>query len=101
MGYEAREDARSDYNGEVASEAFNDGDFDEDIRRLILEGKFDEEVKKRLKALGFATKIDCDKTSCRGNKNGECVEERICLSSKEAFDSHLDLFCETFKRKRR
>ena len=51
MGYEARMDAAAEYAAEVAHEAFQDGDFDDDIKRMILEGEFDEEVKQRMKML--------------------------------------------------
>jgi len=51
MGYEARMDARSEYNAEVAHEAFQDGDFDDEIADAILDGKFDDAVKERMKML--------------------------------------------------
>lgn len=57
MGYEEEEAARGEYNCEVAREAFDNGDFDDEIRRLILEGKFDEEVKERAKALKFVSLV--------------------------------------------
>ena len=46
MGYEAREDARSDYTSEIQLE-FRDTDFDDHVADAVESGDFDTEVLER------------------------------------------------------
>lgn len=46
MGYEAREDARSEYNAQILAEG-RDTDFDEHVGDAIESGDFDTEVLER------------------------------------------------------
>ncbi len=47
MGYEARIDARNEYNAEIRREALDSGDFDEHVADAIGSGDFDAEVLER------------------------------------------------------
>lgn len=52
-GYEARMEALGDIIRNRAYNLLMDGEFDEEIQKLILEGKFDDTVIKRIEQLDF------------------------------------------------
>jgi len=51
MGYEERREAAGDYVAEHAIEMVRDGNFDDEIRNMIMNGNFDEVVKERMKLI--------------------------------------------------
>jgi len=49
--YEARVDARNEYNAEIQREAISSGDFDEYVADAIESGDFDTEVLERAREI--------------------------------------------------
>lgn len=62
--YERRAEAAADYASEIAYEMFHEGEFDDDIKKLIIKGRYDDAVFERLKIIN-ESKIELSKDGAR------------------------------------